>query len=61
MTDQIKDELEILAEYTSAMGLDIKSKVLVNIHRSAARTAIRTRVVNTKHNYDEKCLKWVSE
>jgi serine/threonine-protein kinase HipA len=52
MADQIRDELEALADYTEAMALDIKSTILDNIHRSTSRTAIKTRVArrHTKHN-----------
>jgi len=42
MADQIRGELEILQDYTEAMELDIKSRILENIHQSTTRTAIKT-------------------
>ena len=52
MAEQIRDELEVLVDYTEAMALDIKSSILENIHRSVTRTAIKTRATrrHTKHN-----------
>ena len=52
MAEQIRDELEVLIDYTEAMALDIKSSILENIHRSTTRTAIKTRASrrHTKHN-----------
>ena len=51
MADQIRDGLELLADYTEAMTLDIKSIILENIYRSTTRTAIKTRSArrHTKH------------
>jgi len=52
MAEQIREELDLLVEYTTAMPLDIKSSILANIHRSTTRTAIKTRASrrHTKHN-----------
>lgn len=52
MAGQIRDELEVLADYTEAMELDIKSTILDNIHRSTTRAAIKTHTArkHTKHN-----------
>ena len=52
MADQIRDGLELLADYTEAMSSDIKSIILDNIYRSTTRTAIKTRSArkHTKHN-----------
>lgn len=52
MAQQIRDELEVLINYTEAMSLDIKSSILENIHRTTTRTAIKTRATrrHTKHN-----------
>ena len=52
MADQIRDGLELLADYTEAMTSDIKSVILDNIYRSTTRTAIKTRPPrkHTKHN-----------
>jgi len=52
MADQIRDGLELLADYTEAMTSDIKSIILGNIYRSTTRTAIKTRSArkHTKHN-----------
>jgi len=52
MADQIRDGLELLADYTEAMTSDIKSVILDNIYRSTTRTAIKTRPSrkHTKHN-----------
>ncbi len=52
MAEQIREELEVLIDYTEAMTLDIKSSILENIHRSTTRTAIKTRASrrHTKHN-----------
>jgi len=52
MAEQIREELEVLIDYTEAMTLDIKSSILANIHRTTTRTAIKTRVTRryTKHN-----------
>ena len=51
MAEQIREELEVLNDYTEAMTLDIKSSILENIHRSTTRTAIKTRAArrHTKH------------
>ncbi len=46
MAGQIREELEVLIDYTEAMTLDIKSSILANIHRSTTRTSRR----HTKHN-----------
>lgn len=52
MAAQIREELEVLTDYTEAMPLDIKSLIQVNIHRTTTRTAIKTRASRryTKHN-----------
>ena len=52
MAEQIREELEVLIDYTEAMTLDIKSSILANIHRSTTRTAIKTRATrrHTKHH-----------
>lgn len=52
MADQIRDGLELLADYTEAMASDIKSTILSNIYRSTTRAAIKTRPArkHTKHN-----------
>ncbi len=52
MAEQIRDELEVLSDYTEALTLDIKSSILANIHRTTTRTAIKTRASrrHTKHH-----------
>jgi len=52
MADRIRDGLEVLASYTEAMELDIKSTILDNVHRSTSRTATKTRAArrHTKYN-----------
>jgi len=52
MADKIRDELDVLTEYTEAMELDIKTSILNNIHRSTTRTAIKSHTARryTKHN-----------
>jgi len=52
MAEQIREELEVLIDYTEAMPLDIKSSILKSIHRTTTRTAIKTRATrrHTKHN-----------
>ncbi|NOR42846.1 MAG: type II toxin-antitoxin system HipA family toxin [Gammaproteobacteria bacterium] len=52
MAEQIRDELEVLIDYTEGLTLDIKSSILENIHRTTTRTAIKTRAIrrHTKHN-----------
>jgi serine/threonine-protein kinase HipA len=52
MADQIRDGLELLADYTEAMTSDIKSIILDNIYRSTTHTAIKTRSArkHTKRN-----------
>ena len=52
MAEQIRDELEVLSDYTEALTLDIKSSILANIYRTTTRTAIKTRVSrrHTKHH-----------
>jgi len=51
MADQIRDGLELLADYTEAMTSDIKAIILSNIYKSTTRTAIKTRSArkHTKH------------
>jgi serine/threonine-protein kinase HipA len=51
MAEQIREELEVLIDYTEAMPLDIKSSILENIHRATTRTAIKARAIrrHTKH------------
>ena len=52
MAEQIREELEVLIDYTEAVSLDIKSSILENIHRTTTRTAIKARATrrHTKHN-----------
>ena len=52
MADQIRDELEALADYTEVMALDIKSAILENIQRCTTRTAVKTHAArrHTKHH-----------
>ena len=52
MAEQIREELEVLIDYTEAMPLDIRSSILDNIHRTTTRTAIKARATrrHTKHN-----------
>ena len=52
MADQIRDELDVLTDYTKMMALDIKSSILENIRRSTTRTAIKTHAPrrHTKHS-----------
>ena len=52
MAEQIREELEVLIDYTEVMPLDIKSLILENVHRTTTRTAIKTRATrrHTKHN-----------
>lgn len=52
MADQIRDELEVLADYTEVMALDIKSSILENIQRCTTRTAVKTHAPRryTKHH-----------
>jgi len=52
MAEQIRAELDVLADYTEAMTLDIKSSILANIHRSTTRTAIKTRATRRHTKYD---------
>jgi serine/threonine-protein kinase HipA len=51
MAEQIRDELEVLTDYTEAMELDIKSTILENIYQTTTRTTIKTRAArkHTKH------------
>ncbi len=51
MADQIRNGLELLADYTEAMTFDIKSKILDNIYRSTTRTAIKTRPTRRHTKY----------
>jgi serine/threonine-protein kinase HipA len=41
MAAQIRDELDVLADYTEVMALDIKSSILENIQRCTARAAVK--------------------
>jgi serine/threonine-protein kinase HipA len=51
MADQIRDELEVLIDYTKVMDTDIKGLILNNIHRSTTRSALKTHSTRrfTKH------------
>ena len=51
MADQIRDELDVLTDYTKMMALDIKSSILENIRRSTTRTAIKTRAPRRHTKY----------
>ena len=51
IADQIRDELEVLVDYTEMMELDIKSTILENIRRSTTRTAIKTRAPRRHTKY----------
>lgn len=52
MADQIRDELDVLDDYTKRMDLDIKTSIIKNILRSTTRTEIKTRASrrHTKYN-----------
>ena len=52
MAEKIREELEVLIDYTETMPLDIKSSILENIHRTTTRTAIKARATRRHKKYN---------